>query len=68
MPFMHLEDDITMDELARELAAIYRPQSLQYLAAALRTIAKQQLSGLSPEQYWLERQGIWPAHGWKRHA
>ena len=68
MPFMHLEDDITLDELARELAAIYRPQSLQYLAAALRTIAKQQLSGLSPEQYWLERQGIWPAHGWKRHA
>jgi len=24
MPFMHLEDDITLDELARELAAIYR--------------------------------------------
>jgi hypothetical protein len=68
MPFMHLEDDITLDELARELAAIYRPQSLQYLAAALRTIAKQQLSGLSPEQYWLERQGIRPTHILKREA
>ncbi len=50
MPFMHLEDDITLDELARELAEIYRPHSLQYLAAALRTIAKQQLSGLTSEQ------------------
>jgi len=67
MPVMHLEDDITLDELARELAEIYRPQSLQYLAAALRTIAKQQLSGLTQEQYWLEQQGIRSASGWKRH-
>jgi len=66
MPFMHLEEDITLDELARELVAIYKPQSLQYLAAALRTIANQRLSGLTPEQHWLERQGIRPASGWKR--
>ncbi len=66
MPVMHLEDDISLDELARELATIYKPQSLQYLAAALRTIAKQQLSGLTPEQFWLERQGIRPTSGWKR--
>ncbi len=66
MPFMHLDDDITLDELARELAAIYKPQSLQYLAAALRTIAKQQLSGLTAEQFWLEQRGIRPASGWKR--
>jgi hypothetical protein len=66
MPVMHLEDDITLDELARELAEIYKPQSLQYLAAALRTIAKQQLSGLTPEQCWLEQRGIRPASGWKR--
>ncbi len=63
---MPLEDDITLDELARELAAIYKPQSLQYLAEALRTVAKQQLSGLTPAQYWLEQQGIRPASGWKR--
>ena len=63
---MHLEDDITLDELARELAEIYRPHSLQYLATALRTIAKQQLSGLTPEQYWLEQRGSRPASGWKR--
>ena len=66
MPFMPLEDDISLDELARELAEIYRPHSLQYLAAALRTIANQRLSGLTPEQHWLERQGIRPASGWKR--
>jgi hypothetical protein len=66
MPVMHLEDDITLDELARELAAIYKPQSLQYLAAALRTIAKQQLSGLTAAQFWLERQGVRPTSGWKR--
>jgi hypothetical protein len=62
MPVMHLEDDITLDELA----TIYKPQSLQYLAAALRTIAKQRLSGLTAEQYWLEQRGIRPASGWKR--
>jgi hypothetical protein len=66
MSVMHLEDDITLDELARELAEIYRPHSLQYLVAALRTIAKQQLSGLTAEQYWLEQRGIRPASGWKR--
>jgi hypothetical protein len=66
MPFMPLEDDISLDELARELAEIYRPHSLQYLAEALRTIAKQQLSGLTAEQFWLEQRGIRPASGWKR--
>jgi hypothetical protein len=63
---MDLPDDLSLDELARELAERYKPLSLQYLAGALKRISDQQLSGLTPEQYWLAERGIVPSEGWKR--
>jgi hypothetical protein len=63
---MDLPDDLSLDELARSLAEQYNPLSLQYLAGALQRISEQQLSGLTPEQYWLAERGIVPTEGWKR--
>ena len=47
---MHLEDDFSLDELARALAARFKPAGLLYLSGALQAIAEQQLSGLTPEE------------------
>ncbi len=66
MPFMHLEDDFSLDELARALAARFKPAGLLYLSGALQAIAEQQLSGLTPEEHWLAQRGIVPSQGWKR--
>ena len=63
---MHFEDDISLDELARELSDRYKPAGLLYLSGALQAIAEQQLSGLTPEQYWLAQRGIIPSSRWKR--
>jgi hypothetical protein len=45
-----LEDDIRLDELARELASCYKPLSLLHLSATLQAIAEHQLSGMTPEE------------------
>ena len=66
MPFMPLEDDISLDELARELSAYFKPAGLLYLSGALQAIAEQQLSGMTPEEYWLAQRGIIPSSRWKR--
>jgi hypothetical protein len=63
---MHLEDDISLDELASELSDRYKPAGLLYLSGVLQAIAEQQLSGLTPEEYWLAQRGIVPSQGWKR--
>ena len=64
---MHLPHDISLDELARELSARFKPAGLLYLSGALQALAEQQLSGLTPEQYWLAQRGIIPSSGWGRN-
>ena len=61
-----MPEDLTLDELARAIAEQYPPLSLHYLAGALMELAEQKLSGLTPEQFWLAKQGIVPADGWKK--
>ena len=64
---MHLDNDISLDELARELSALFKPAGLLYLSGALQAIAEQQISGMTPEEHWLAQRGIIPSSGWGRN-
>ena len=63
---MHLPHNISLDELARELSARFKPAGLLYLSGALQALAEQQLSGMTPEEHWLAQRGIIPSSRWKR--